>query len=77
VLKEIEAATQELTDLVSSISVSTQVQTDMVQEVAAAMADILQITGQTTTGTETTAAQVGQLATLASDLRGSVAGFRL
>ncbi|WP_051937897.1 methyl-accepting chemotaxis protein [Ferriphaselus sp. R-1] len=77
VLKEIEAATQELTDLVSSISVSTQVQTDMVQEVAAAMTDILQITGQTTEGTETTAAQVGQLATLASDLRGSVAGFRL
>lgn len=77
VLKEIETATQELTDLVSSISVSTQVQTDMVQEVAQAMTDILKITGQTTEGTESTAAQVGQLATLAADLRGSVAGFRL
>ncbi|BBE52049.1 Methyl-accepting chemotaxis protein PctC [Ferriphaselus amnicola] len=77
VLKEIETATQELSDLVSSISVSTQVQTDMVQEVAQAMTDILKITEQTTEGTETTAAQVGQLATLATDLRSSVSGFRL
>jgi len=77
VLKDIEISTRELTDLVSSISVSTQVQTDMVQEVAAAMADVLRITGQTTEGTEMTATQVAQLADLANDLRGSVAGFRL
>ncbi|MBI5918825.1 MAG: methyl-accepting chemotaxis protein [Nitrosomonadales bacterium] len=77
VLVEIEAATQELTNLVSSISVSTQVQTDMVQEVAAAMADILKITGQTTEGTELTAKSVAQLSALAADLGGSVAGFRL
>jgi twitching motility protein PilJ len=77
VLKDIENATQELSTLVNSISVSTQVQTDMVQEVAQVMADILKITGLTTEGTELTANQIGQLATLASDLRGSVAGFRL
>lgn len=77
VLKDIENATQELSTLVSSISVSTQVQTDMVQEVSQVMADILKITGQTTEGTELTAGQIGQLAALAADLRGSVAGFRL
>ncbi len=76
-LQEIEKATRELTDLVNSISVSTQVQTDMAQEVASAMADILKITEQTTKGTQLTNASVTQLEGLAKELSGSVSGFKL
>jgi twitching motility protein PilJ len=76
-LQEIEQATRELTDLVNSISVSTQVQTDMAQEVAAAMADILKITEQTSKGTQLTSASVTQLEGLAKELSGSVSGFKL
>ncbi len=76
-LQEIEQATRELTDLVNSISVSTQVQTDMAREVASAMADILKITEQTSKGTQQTSASVAQLESLATELNGSVAGFKL
>jgi twitching motility protein PilJ len=76
-LQEIEQSTRELTDLVSSISVSTQVQTDMAQEVAAVMADILKITEQTSKGTQLTSASVAQLEGLAKELSGSVLGFKL
>jgi twitching motility protein PilJ len=76
-LQEIESATRELTDLVNSISVSTQVQTDMAQEVAAVMADILKITEQTSKGTQLTSASVTQLEGLAKELSGSVSGFKL
>jgi len=76
-LQEIERSTRELTDLVNSISVSTQVQTDMAQEVASIMADILKISEQTSKGTQLTSASVAQLESLASELNGSVAGFKL
>ena len=76
-LQEIEKATRELTDLVNSISVSTQVQTDMAQEVASVMADILKITEQTSKGTQLTNASVTQLEGLAKELSGSVSGFKL
>jgi len=76
-LQEIEHSTRELTDLVNSISVSTQVQTDMAQEVANVMADILRITEQTTKGTQLTSASVAQLEGLAKELSGSVSGFKL
>ncbi len=76
-LKEIEQVSNELARLTNSISVSTQVQTDMVGEVIAVMQDIQQITGQTREGTQLTAKSVAQLTSLASDLRGSVAGFKL
>ncbi|MDH2916786.1 MAG: methyl-accepting chemotaxis protein [Gallionella sp.] len=76
-LHEIELSTRELTDLVNSISVSTQVQTDMAREVALVMADILKISEQTSTGTQRTSASVTQLEALANELNGSVAGFKL
>lgn len=76
-LQQIEQATRELTDLVNSISVSTQVQTDMAREVAAGMADILKITEQTSKGTMLTNASVSQLGKLAQELSGSVSGFKL
>jgi twitching motility protein PilJ len=76
-LKEIEQVSNELARLIDSITVSTQVQTDMAGEVSNVMRDILQITGQTTEGTRLTANSVAQMTGLASDLKGSVAGFKL
>jgi twitching motility protein PilJ len=76
-LREIEHVSHELADLIGSISVSTQVQTDMAQEVAATMAEILRLTERTTEGTRKTADSVTELASLASDLKGSVSGFKL
>lgn len=76
-MREIEQMTHELADLISSISVSTQVQTDMAQEVAATMKNILQLSEQTSEGTKKTAASVGDLSILAADLKGSVQGFKL
>lgn len=76
-LREIESSTRELTNLVNSISVSTQVQTDMAREVTSVMGDILKITEQTSHSTQRTNASVTQLETLASELSSSVAGFKL
>ena len=76
-LREIEQVSNELAALINSISTSTQVQTDMASEVASVMEDILQITVQTTEGTRLTANSIAQLTGLASDLKGSVAGFKL
>ena len=76
-LKEIEEVSNELARLINSISVSTQVQTDMASEVTTMMREILQITGQTTEGTRLTANSVAQMTSLASDLKGSVSGFKL
>lgn len=76
-LREIEETTRNLANLVNSISVSTQVQTDMASEVANAMADILRITEQTTEGTQRTTASVAQLEGLANELQSSVSGFKL
>jgi twitching motility protein PilJ len=76
-LHEIETSTRELTDLVNSISVSTQVQTDMASEVANVMNDILKITEQTSQSTQRTNTSVAQLESLASELNSSVSGFKL
>ena len=76
-LQEIERVSNELAALINSISTSTQVQTDMASEVANVMEDILKITVQTTEGTRLTANSIAQLNSLATDLRGSVAGFKL
>lgn len=76
-LKEIEQVSNELATLINSISVSTQVQTDMASEVADVMQDILKITEQTTDGTSLAAKSTAQLTSLTSDLRNSVAGFKL
>jgi twitching motility protein PilJ len=76
-LREIEQVSNELAELINSISTSTQVQTDMANEVASVMEEILQITVQTTEGTRLTANSIAQLTGLTSDLRDSVAGFKL
>ena len=76
-LREIEETTRELASLVSSISVSTQMQTEMARELADVTKAILQITEQTTDGTNRTSASVTQVEKLATDLRSSVSGFKV
>lgn len=76
-LKEIEQVSNELARLINSISVSTQVQTDMVGEVSDMMKDVLNITQQTSEGTNMTTNSIAQLTALASELRSSVSGFKL
>lgn len=76
-LQEIEQVSRELADLIASISVSTQVQTDMASEVSSVMRDILSITEQTTDSTQLANNSMGQLTRLATDMKGSVAGFKL
>ncbi|MEQ1556570.1 MAG: methyl-accepting chemotaxis protein [Gallionella sp.] len=76
-LSEIQSVSKELAALINSISVTTQVQTDMVGEVSSSMRDILQITGETTEGTRKTAVSVAQLNNLAGELSASVAGFKV
>jgi twitching motility protein PilJ len=76
-LSEIGSVSQELAGLIQRISQTTLAQTDVAQTVAKNMQDIQNITNQTTEGTKRTAVSIGQLANLAADLKGSVAGFKL
>jgi twitching motility protein PilJ len=76
-LKEIEQVSNELAALISSISVSTQVQTEMAGEVASVMQDIMDISEQTTEGTRLTSDSAARLTSLAAGLKDSVAGFKL
>lgn len=76
-LHEIEQVSNELAGLINSISVSTQVQNDIASEVATVMQDVLLINRQTTDGTRLTANAVAQLNSLSSDLKSSVAGFKI
>jgi twitching motility protein PilJ len=76
-LKEIELVSEELSTLINSISVSTQVQTDMAGEVASVMHEIMKLTRQTAEGSRQSSDSAIKLTGLASGLRGSVAGFKL
>jgi twitching motility protein PilJ len=76
-LNEIETVTTNLAQLIQSISVATNAQTDSAKTVANNMQMIQEITTQTTQGTKLTAESVGQLNALAEELRDSVAGFKL
>jgi twitching motility protein PilJ len=76
-LLEIEQVSNELAVLIGGISAATQVQARMAGQVAKTMQDILQITRQTTDGTRLTSNSIAQLTSLAADLKGSVAGFKL
>jgi len=76
-LREIEQTTRELVGLVNSISVSTQMQTEMARELADVTKEILQITEQTTDGTNRTNASVSEVQKLATELSSSVSGFKV
>ncbi len=76
-LNEIGQVSRNLAELIETISRATQNQAQAAGVVANNMQEIQNITIQTTEGTKRTAISVGELATLATDLRGSVAGFKL
>lgn len=76
-LAEIGEVSRKLAQLIESISQTTQTQAKAAGDVAASMGNILGITEQATEGTKRTAQSVGQLATLARDLKSSVANFKL
>ena len=76
-LAEIGDVSRKLARLIDSISQTTQTQAKAASAVAVSMRNILGITEQATEGTKRTAQSVGQLATLARDLKSSVANFKL
>lgn len=76
-LNEIETVTNNLARLIQAISSATVAQTEVAATVSRNMQQIQNITSQTTEGTKQTAQSVGQLTSLAEELRDSVAGFKL
>jgi len=76
-LREIETVSNQLAELIGSISNATEQQAATARRVAEAMQEILAITRLTTDGTRSTAASAERLTELANGLRASVAGFKL
>ncbi|HKK13951.1 MAG TPA: methyl-accepting chemotaxis protein [Gammaproteobacteria bacterium] len=76
-LEEIESVSKNLSDLIQNISTSARQQSGAAGNISQTMHVIQEITMQTNTGTNETAASIGNLAELANDLRRSVAGFKL
>ncbi len=76
-LQEISSVSNNLAQLIESISGATQQQAEAATRVAQSMRGILEVTEQTTAGTKQTAVSIGQLADLAVELKGSVSGFKV
>ncbi len=76
-LSEIGQVSNRLAGLIQGISSATQAQANSATQVARLMQDILRVTEQTTAGTQHTAEAVDELSGLASELKGSVAGFKV
>jgi twitching motility protein PilJ len=76
-LSEIDFVTKNLATLINTISQATQTQASATNKVAQNMQDILEITRQTTRGTQQAAGSIRDLATVAQELKSSVSGFKL
>lgn len=76
-LGEIEKVSNDLADLIQSISESARQQSAAATNISATMNVIQEITTQTSVGASQTAESIGNLAQLAADLRRSVADFKL
>jgi twitching motility protein PilJ len=76
-LTEIDSVTKNLATLIQKISSDTQTQAASANKVAKNMQEILEITRQTTVGTQQTASSIQELASVANDLKASVSGFKL
>ena len=76
-LSEISHISLETARLIEQISQESQTQAENAVRVAETMGEILAITAQTSAGTQKTAESVGELAELASELKGSVSGFKV
>jgi methyl-accepting chemotaxis protein len=76
-LKEIEQVTRNLSELIQSIAVSTQMQVDIADEVRKLMHEVLAITRETTDGTHQTTHSMTELSHLTEQLRASVEQFKV
>ncbi|WP_077277399.1 methyl-accepting chemotaxis protein [Thioalkalivibrio denitrificans] len=76
-LSEIEGVSHQLADLIATISHAARQQAAVAQNVSNTMNVIQEITMQTSDGTNETAVSIGNLTNLATELRKSVAGFKL
>jgi len=76
-LLDIQNVTPRLANLVQSISVATQEQTEIAEQVSFGMTQILGVTDKTTAGAAQIVTSVIKLGETARTLRGSVARFRL
>ncbi len=76
-LQEIENVATHLEELVQSITGATRQQASAAANISDTMNVIQEITTQTSEGTNQTADSIGDLAKLATDLKESVAGFKL
>jgi twitching motility protein PilJ len=76
-LGEIETVSSDLAELIQNISTSARQQSAAATNISATMNVIQEITSQTSVGASQTAESIGNLAQLASDLRRSVADFKL
>ncbi len=76
-LAEIGRVSRQLTELIERIAQSTSTQAHSAGDVSRSIGRILEVTDQTSDGTRHTAQSIGQLATLARELKASVARFRV
>jgi len=76
-LEEIENVSTSLAELIQNISNAARQQASSAGHISNTMNVIQEITSQTSAGTSATAQSIGRLAEMASDLRDSVAGFKL
>ncbi|BCO32692.1 protein PilJ [Thiohalobacter sp. COW1] len=76
-LEEIVSVSENLAGLIENISNSAAQQSKAASNITETMNVIQEITTQTNTGTNETAASIGNLTELASDLQRSVSGFKL
>lgn len=76
-LGEIEKVSSDLSGLIEGISVAAQEQSTAATDITQTMNTIQSITAQTSQGASQTVQSIGNLAQLASDLRRSVADFKL
>ena len=76
-LEEIEGTSKNLAELIQSISDAARQQAATAGQITNTMAVIQEITSSTSSGTETTAKSIGELAFMADEMRNSVEGFKL
>ncbi|BFM19284.1 methyl-accepting chemotaxis protein [Gilvimarinus japonicus] len=76
-LEEIEGVSTSLAELIQNISNAARQQASSAGHISNTMNVIQEITTQTSAGTSATAQSIGNLASMALDLRESVAGFKL
>jgi twitching motility protein PilJ len=76
-LAEIGRVSRQLTELIERIAVTTAGRTGLAGDVSRSIGHILEVTDQTSEGTRQTAQSIGQLATLARELKASVSRFRV